>query len=283
MKKIIIICILILAGILHTETSLAQQNENNSDRQLPPLFGNVKKELYEQGEHSNSESPTGFIKDHLSGQPIGGAEVSVPDKGITTTTKPDGSFKLDLKGYGGDFIVSVKKDGYLPFALNATIDDLSKPFTLFIEKHLGQIVIDSDLHHLGDNNFSNMSANATSFRLPAEGPIFIKEFYIESLPKKNMVLKIGSIIGLDTMASHELGQSNISTFSTPLSIYINSVKIAEIGVNGSNKVIPVPRTVLKPGTKNLIVLQTGINQVLKMQGVIDYDDIEFMNLILEEK
>lgn len=111
----------------------------------------------------------------------------------------------------------------------------------------------------------------------------MKTFYVESYPKKGMVLKIGSIIGLDTMASREMGQSQLNTFSSPLSIYVNSVKIAEIAVNSSNKVIPIPNMLLKPKSENLLVLQTGVNQAMKFTNKLDYDDIEFMNLILEEK
>jgi hypothetical protein len=267
-----------LTGIAH-----GQQQNVEIPRQLPPLQGNVQENSFVEGQHGTIDSPTGYIKDYITGKPLAGAEVSIPDKGITTHSKADGSFKLDLKGQQGNFIVSVKKDGYLPFALNAQKDDLSSPFTLFVQKNRGELIIDNDLHHLGDNNFSDLSANAGAFKMPTEGPVFIKEFYIEGLPANGMVLTIGSIIGLDTIASKELGQTNIDSFSSPLSIYVNSVKIAEIGVNSDNKTIPIPKTVLKPRSTNLLVLQTGVNQVLQYQGSIDYDDIEFMHLILQEK
>lgn len=250
-------------------------------KKLAPLTGGVQENEFKQGPQVGNDA-TGFIKDSLTGHPISGAEVSIPDKGMTTLSRADGSFKLDTKALGGNFILSVKKKGYLPFALNAKKDDFSSGFNLHIEKQKGEVVIDSDIHHLGDNSFSNMSANAASFRLPAEGPTYIKEFYVESLPPKGMILKIGSIIGLDTIASKEIGQSHIDSFSSPLSIYVNSIKIAEIAINADNKVIPIRKGVLKPHSTNLLVFQTGTNQVVRISGSLDYDDIEFMNVLLEK-
>lgn len=249
--------------------------------QLPPLTGKIQENEFKKGPEAGIDT-TGFIKDSLTGAPIAGAQVAIPDKGVSDISKGDGSFKLDTKGLNGNFILSVKKQGYVPFALNANKDNFSSAFNLHIEKLDGQIVVDSDIHHLGDNSFSAYSANAGSFRLPAEGPTYVKEFYVEALPPKGMVLKIGSIIGLDTIASRELGQSQIDSFSSPLSIYVNSVKIAEIAINADNKVIPIIPGVLKAHSTNLLVFQTGTNQVVKMSGTLDYDDIEFMHIVLEK-
>lgn len=260
--------------------SYAEQLQTNPlQKKLPPLTGGVRENSY-YSSPVNKET-TGYLKDSLTGKPLEGATVSVPDKGISTTSRADGGFHLDLKADSGNFILSVKKQGYLPFALSAKSSDLLQPFTLHLEQLQGEIVVDSNIHHLGDNNYSAYSANATSFQLPSEGPVYMKEFYVESLPPKGMFLKIGTIVGLDTMASRELGQSQISAFSSPLSIYVNSVKIAEIGVNADNKIIPIHSGILKPHSKNLLVFQTGVNQVTAMTGTLDYDDIEFMNIFLE--
>ncbi|MEW5820695.1 MAG: hypothetical protein AB1782_10930 [Cyanobacteriota bacterium] len=261
----------------------AEQNNNKTSRkQLPPLTGGIQENDFLKGSSQPGERPTGFIKDSLTGDPISNAEVSIPDKGLSTQSKQDGSFNLNLNGENGNFILSVKKDGYLPYALNVKKGSLDNPFNLHIEKQSGQLIVDSDIHHLGDNNYSLNSANAGAFRLPSEGPTFIKEFYLESLPPNGMILKIGSIIGLDTIASQQLGQSQISAYSTPLSIFVNSVKIAEISVNADNKTIPIHNGVLKPHSKNLLVFQTGVNQVVGIAGQMDYDDIEFIHILLEK-
>lgn len=241
------------------------------------LSGSVRKDDF----NKHGQNPTGYVIDALSGKPVAGAVVSVPDKGISVMTGNDGSFRLD-KGLSGNAILSVKKDGYLPFSLNAKLDGLSAPFNLNIEQLQGQVVIDEDIHHLGDNNYSAISANAASFRLPSEGPTFIKPFYIENIPKNGLVLKIGSIIGLDTYAAFQHGQTQITTYSSPTSIFLNSVKIAELALNADNKIIPIPKQYLKPHTENLIVIQTGVNQAGLSTGLMDYDDIEFMNVIVEE-
>ena len=280
MERIYSIVVIFVFVAFSSNVLLAEQLETEGfNKQLPPLTGGIRENSYYDA--SANKDTTGFLKDSFNGKPIDGATVSVPDKGISTTSRADGSFYLDMKGKSGNFILSVKKQGYLPFALSAKETDLNQPFTLHLEQLQGEIVIDSNIHHLGDNNFSANSANATSFQLPSEGPVFMKEFYVESLPSKGMVLKIGTIVGLDTMASRELGQSAISAFSSPLSVYINSVKIAEIAINDNNKMIPIHKGVLKPHSNNLLVLQTGTNQVTALSGTLDYDDIEFMNLFLE--
>lgn len=280
MKSIFRIVVVFFFVAISSNMVFAEQLQTEGfKKQLPPLTGGIRENSYLDS--SQNKDTTGYLKDSLTGKPVDGATVSVPDKGISTTSGTDGSFYLDMRGKSGDFILSVKKQGYLPFALSAKETDLYQPFTLHLEQLQGEIVIDSNIHHLGDNNFSVKSANATSFQLPSEGPVYMKEFYVESLPSKGMVLKIGTIVGLDTMASRELGQSAISAFSSPLSIYVNSVKIAEIAINEDNKTIPIHRGVLKPHSKNLLVFQTGVNQVTAMTGMLDYDDIEFMNLFLE--
>ena len=281
MRNIIILLIVIITSLMAVNNLYAQQNNSSAGKpQLPPLTGKVEESEY-YGRGNQGEPPTGFIKDSLTGKPLDGAVISVPDKNLSTLSKADGSFNLDIEGHGGSFILSVKKEGYVPFAIDAGKIDFNRPFTLHVEQLSGHLVIDNDLHHIGDNNFSAYSANASSFRLPAEGPTFIKEFYVEALPPKGMILTIGSIIGLDTIASKQMGQSQISTYSSPLSVFVNSVKIAEIALNADNKRVPIHNGVLKPHSKNLLVLQSGTNQVLALSGGIDYDDIEFMNVILE--
>jgi hypothetical protein len=285
MKKnaLLIVTIFLLSALSAGYTFAQETLDTSPSKQLPPLFGNVQENEYNKNNVVTKGKPSGFIKDSLTGNPVAGAQVSIPDRGVSTFTKADGSFKLDTSMQKGNFILSVKKDGYLPFALNASTNDFSQPFTLHVEKAQGQLIIDNNIHHLGDNNFSELSANAGNFRLPAEGAYYTKEFYIESLPQKGMTLRIGSLMGLDTIAALQAGQSNLgSTYSSPLLVYVNSVKVAEIAMNGNNKVIPIPKTVLKPHTKNLLVLQTGVNQTLSPVDPIDYDDMEFMNIILEE-
>lgn len=283
LKHTNLLFLVVFVFFLITSVSIAQEPQMAKPKyKLPPLQGNVQENTFHEGPSYNKGSSTGFIKDSLSGTPIPDAKIEVPDKGLSTFSRADGSFKLDIGKNEGSFIVSVKKDGYLPFALNLKKDDFSAPFTLFVERSQGQLVIDNNIHHLGDNNFSDLSANAGSFRLPAEGATFIKEFYIESFPKKGMSLIIGSTIGLDTLAAHDARQSMLQTYSSPLSIFVNSVKIAEIGLNSNNKIIPIPNKVLKPKSQNLLVLQTGVNQASNFSSQLDYDDIEFMNVILQE-
>jgi len=96
------------------------------------------------------------------------------------------------------------------------------------------------------------------------------------------VLKIGSIIGLDTEMARKLGQGTLQdAFSSPTSIYVNSQKIGELQINGDGQKVPIPAQLLIPKAFNQITIKTGQNMFVSTRT--DYDDMEFMNLILEFK
>ncbi len=236
------------------------------------LAGNVNKEEFLGKSH--------IVVDEATGNPIAGAEISIPSAGIYTRTNNSGEFRLG-SSFKGPMILSVQADGYKPFSLTLKENDMSKPFSIAISKLLGnETVIDKEIHHLGDDNFSEQSANADDFKLNSESPDFFKEFYIGQInPNSNPVLKIGSIIGLDTKMAHRIdGQRAIKAFSSPMQIYINSKKLGNIRINGDNQEISLPRNILKQNSTNTIRIVTGINQ--QASSKIDYDDMEFMNLLL---
>ncbi|MCD7739997.1 MAG: hypothetical protein LUH11_01420, partial [Candidatus Gastranaerophilales bacterium] len=78
------------------------------------------------------------------------------------------------------------------------------------------------------------------------------------------------------------GQSNVlKAYSSPPELYFNGNKISEIKINGDNQKINIPRGLIKQNQKNNVTIKTGHN--LYKTSSIDYDDIEFTNLILEVK
>jgi len=178
--------------------------------------------------------------------------------------------------------LSVKAKGYKPFSLIIDKDSEHKPLKIAItEKSQNELVIDDRLHHLGDNNFSSRSANAMDFSIYASGPFYFQEFYVDNIDlSKNILLKIGSIIGIDTKAAQMLRQSRVTTSSSsPVKVYFNSRQIGEISVNGNNHVFRIPSGLLRINSYNQLKIKTGLN--LNSIDHRDYDDIEFMNIVLE--
>ena len=224
---------------------------------------------------------SGVVINGKTGVPVTGAIVSIPAKGAGTVTNEMGVFHLDVPKIK-PFILAVKAKGYKPFSLIIDKDSDQKPLKLAItEKSQNELVIDTRLHHLGDNNFSNRSANAADFSIYASGPFYFQKFYVDNLDlSRNILLRIGSIIGIDTREAQNLRQSRVmNSSSSPVKVYFNSQQIGEISINGNNHVFSIPSNLLKTNSYNQLKIKTGLN--LNSWDHKDYDDIEFMNIVLE--
>lgn len=223
------------------------------------------------------------VVDSATNAPIAGAKVTLPKFDYITITDSDGAFKLNAN-MKSPTIMSVQKEGYRPFSLTVDEKIAAKPIVVGIEKSNAQdIVIASEMFHLGDDNYSESSANSSEFRGKAIGPYFSKSFMIASnaLTKTNYLV-IGSIIGIDTLIAKSLRQNSIThAFSSPPEVFFNGSKIAEIQLNGDGQRIKIPNNLLKVGQMNEITIHTGRN--LKQTAYIDYDDIEFMNLSIQSE
>lgn len=223
------------------------------------------------------------IVDNATNMPVSGAKVSLPKNNYTTYSDDQGAFNLntDIKN---PTIMSVEKEGYRPFSL--TIDEkiAAKPIVVGIEKsNIQDVIVSSEMFHLGDDNFSATSANSGEFKGKSIGPFYSKSFKIaaNALSKKNFLV-IGSIIGVDTLMAKTMKQNSIvNSFASPPEVYFNGAKIAEIQLNGDGQRIYIPHNLLRPGQMNEITIRTGRN--LKQTAYIDYDDIEFMNLSIQSE
>ena len=221
------------------------------------------------------------IIDKNTGLGVGGAKIILPKQRYTTQSDSNGYFELNTQ-VDGTTIMSVQKENYKPFSITLNEQAFSTPIVIGIEKSNAQeMVLDSNMYHLGDNNFSELSANAGEFRMSSIGPFYTKKFTIKNLKfNKPIYLVIGSIIGIDTDLARSIGQNKITTaFASPPEIYFNGNKISEIQVNGDSQRIKVPSTVIKRNQVNEVTIKTGRN--LMQTAYVDYDDIEFMNLFIE--
>lgn len=223
------------------------------------------------------------IYDSQTNAPISGAKVTLPQDNYQTYTDSNGNFSLDAD-INGQTVLSVEKPGYK--ASSVTLDKISakKPIILGIEKSTPHdIAVDTNMFHLGDNSFSELSANAGEFHVQSIGPYYSKKIRIPTLPPGSHInLIIGSIIGVDTQMAKSMGQNKVvNAYASAPEVYFNGNKIADIQINGDGQKIRVPYGLIKQNQLNEITIKTGRN--LTQTAYVDYDDIEFANLSVETK
>lgn len=246
---------------------------------LLSLNGNAA--IMQGGVSENSAAKYNRIIDKNTQTPVSGAKIRIPQTGYTTYS--DNSGKFAMPSYvPQNSILSVQKQNYKPFSLTINDRNINAPLSIGIEKsNKFDIIVDTEIYHIGDNNYSMASANAVEFRSKAVGPVYRKNFFMPAGSNtKQKYLVIGSIIGIDTALARGMGQNNITTsYASPPKIYFNGQKIAEIQINGDNQRIKIPNYLIRPNQNNEIKIAAGIN--LQQTAYIDFDDIEFMNLNIE--
>ena len=239
--------------------------------------------IFAGGVTKDGVTDTNKIIDSKTRAPISQAKITLPQNNYKTYSDREGRFDLDAD-IKGDTILSVEKAGYKPYSLTVNQALAAKPMVLGIEKSTPKdITLETDMFHLGDNNFSDLSANSKEFKVKAIGPYYSKNFKLSSVVSgANAYLVIGSIIGVDTQMARSMGQNKVSkAFASPPEVYFNGNKIAEIELNGDGQKIKIPNNLLRPNQMNEVTIKTGRNMM--QTAYVDYDDIEFMNLSLETK
>lgn len=221
------------------------------------------------------------VIDKATKKPVPNARVEIPSKNFTAYSDINGHF--EIKPYiNNKTIMAVTKTNYKPYSITIQKDANIKPFIVEIENsNPFDIRLETALCHLGDNNFSIVSANAGQFKGKAIGPKYTKNFHIPFCSQnKQPYLVIGSIIGIDTALARGMGQNRITTsFASPPSVYLNGHKIAEIQINGDNQKIKLPKQLIRFDKLNTITIKAGQN--LMQTAYVDYDDIEFINLSIQ--
>lgn len=236
---------------------------------------------FEGGISAEGKGNSSRIIDKSSGAGIGGAKITLPKQKYSTETDSEGYFELNTH-IDGATIMSVQKESYKPYSVTITDQALSTQLVVGIEKsNANEMVLDSNMYHLGDNNFSEFSANAGEFQMESIGPFYTKRFTLKNLKtNKPIFLVIGSIIGIDTALARSIGQNRISNaFASAPEVYFNGNKISEVQINGDGQKIKIPPSLILKNQVNEVTIKTGKN--LMQTAYIDYDDIEFMNLFLE--
>ena len=245
---------------------------------LPAFSG-----IFQGGVEKNGMLGSNKIYDSTTKAPIKGAKITLPQENYKTYTDSNGNFELDAD-INGQTVMAIEKPGYKPYSVTVDKNLANKPIILGIEKATAKdIVVDTNMFHLGDNSFSDLSANAGEFQVQSIGPYYSKQIKIPSVaPGSKLTLIIGSIIGIDTLMAKTMGQNKVtSAYASAPEVYFNGNKIADIQLNGDRQKIKIPYSLIRQNQLNEITIKTGRN--LMQTSHVDYDDIEFMNLSVETK
>ena len=237
------------------------------------ITGGVAKDGIQEG--------TSSVIDAKTKNPVPQAKIKIPQLNYSTMTDQQGRFYLDAQVTGAS-IMSVEKTGYRPFSLTLNEENAGKPLVLGIEKTSPKdIVLETNLVHIGDDVYSDNSANAGEFQGQSTGWYFSKNFNIAPLSgSESAYLVIGSVIGIDSLLAQQMGQSGaVNAYASPPDVYFNGQKIANIKCNGDGQKIKLPPALIFTGRPNEITIRCGKN--LFQNNYIDYDDIEIMNLYIE--
>jgi hypothetical protein len=241
---------------------------------------------------------SGTVTDRATGRPLAGVEVSLPDEGITVRTDARGHFRLPRAAPGK--ILTARASTYVPKSM--TLRRSGGLYELQLEQLTPQLtVVDDNLYHLGNDDYDPNSANALQFRKPSIGGRFEKTFDLQTYPSRDLTLRIGSLIGVDTPESVAAGQSGLTDRRLPetggLRIFLNGSAIARLTLNGDDLAVTLPRWLLQKGANRLLLStdpddQNSITAAAnKTQGGFygtitpryrDLDDVEFAHLVLED-
>ena len=116
------------------------------------------------------------IYDAQTNIPIDGVVIKIPAKNYITKTDKNGSFKLQTQ-INSPTIMALEKSGYKPYSLTLN-SDFKNPINIGIEKTTPMdIIVETDMVHIGDDSFSQRSANASDFSLHSSGAFYSKDFY----------------------------------------------------------------------------------------------------------
>ncbi|MGK7906504.1 MAG: dockerin type I domain-containing protein [Synechococcus sp.] len=248
---------------------------------------------------------SGQVIDRTTGKPLANVAVDIPGAGVAVRTDSQGRFQLP-ENVPSNEILTAKLEDYVPHS--QTTSEEGAPLRVELERldENRTLVLQSDVVHLGDDQYSEQSAGARDFRLRSQGREMVRQFRLEQPPRQPAELVIGSLIGLDTAEAVRAGQSGIATADmSPMEIELNGTRIHSISVAADNIRIPLPVSLLRQGM-NTVVIRTGkVSQIISRQGpsiafpifggnfrmrmprsrsgipVTDHDDVELANVKVE--
>lgn len=286
LPMVMTVCLLLVPAFF--STGLAQsmhpaQLSGSSGESAPVVLptvlqGSVRQTIYDVPV-SYQTAPTGFgqVVRAMDGQPAAGVTVRIPALRWGTLSDAQGRFQLPALP-SQPVIAMLEKEGFRPASVTLDRNSLAqKPLLARLEHAGGALLIDSEIHHLGDGSYAPGSAGAGEFRRQANGPVLRRSFVMPAKPRGTEMLEIGSVLGLDTLDAHRHGQSRFHRASTNMRVLLNGRLVGELSLNGDRRRLPIPAGLLQNGV-NTLEIQTGFQSP---DGVsIDFDDVELTLLSL---
>lgn len=246
---------------------------------------------------------SGRVVDSQTGQPLSNVEVAVPGAGISVRTDAEGWFQLP-DNVPSDEILVARLENYLPYSQTTRAGSQALELELDRWDRATTLVLETDVVRLGDNQYSAQSAAAGQFQFPSQGYQLIRTFELNRSPTTPPILKIGTLIGLDTPEAVRAGQSRVPYADmSPFSVILNGQAVSTISLGGNNLSIPLPTSLLRPGI-NTLTLETGktlhagtgqssvnipiLGGILGVRvpasrggSRLDYDDIQLTNIVID--
>ncbi|MFS8884978.1 dockerin type I domain-containing protein [Synechococcus sp. H70.2] len=253
-------------GELQLTNEQIQAADVNQDGQISEADGQVLQQRLQAatdappGQGQLDSAYSGQVVDRLTGQPLAGVEVAIPGAGISVRTDAQGRFRLP-EPLPAEEILVARLENYLPYSQSTSRVSAGgdRPWQLQLERWDPNttLVLEANVIRLGDNHYSPESAAAGQFLGPAQGVEMTRSFSLERLPPRPPVLRIGSLIGLDTAAAYRAGQSRIPTADmSPMRVLLNGVEVEQLQLGGDDLHIPLPLQHLRLGS-NTVTLRTG--------------------------
>ena len=200
--------------------------------------------------------------------PLAGASLVIVGntRNYTATTDANGVYSitlpLSLRDQTTKVIMQVSAAGYLPQAVPIDLTGGSQTINVTLSPTGTNVVIETDLHHLGDSYFST-TLNAGLQLLTAEGLTFTKTFEV---PADYLAPNF-------TEASLQI---TVNAAETSDPVLINGATVARLNnsqVGPQTYYIWFPISNLRAGSNTLVIQANG-------DGMGGYDDFEFSNVLI---
>ncbi|MGQ9837117.1 MAG: dockerin type I domain-containing protein [Cyanobacteriota bacterium] len=260
----------LLGAYLRGEQSLMDDQIRAADVSQDGRITETDWQVLQQRIQAATNAPTGQVQlnsvysgqvvDRLTGQPLAGVEVAIPGAGISVRTDAQGRFQLPGAVPTEEILVA-RLENYLPYSRSTGSGQASgdQPLQVQLERWDPNttLVLEANVIRLGDNQYSPESAAAGQFLAPAQGVDLSRSFTVQQMPLRPPILRIGSLIGLDTAEAYRAGQSRISSANmSPMQVILNGVEVEQIRLGGDNLYIALPLQHLRLGL-NTVTLRTG--------------------------
>lgn len=232
--------------------------------------------------------PLVMVVDAESNSPLGGASVQLPELGWQQSVSSLGRVILPSQVEGRRFLIGVVCANREPRSLHIPATTRF-PLTITLRRPEKSWQISNTYYRLGDGAYSMLSAGASQLSSGRWQLANTMPEHALSTPLPAPVqaavragrpfwLTLGAVVGLDTPASQQAGQSQAPVAASPLLVEVNRQIVKAVSLNGDQVRVDLPPGLLANSPLLNIHLKAGYH--LKHGEVVDYDDAGVLHLVL---